>query len=233
MKKTLSILLSAVLINATVAPVALAKHGGPDIGSFGGGVSVIGTYSGVLIPVNEAGLNIGSGFNSIGIFTLAAPVAGATTGGFSFFGNGQVYQGSITAIADPDKKTLDGVLDAATTLLAPNGNTYIGQALGSIKADIVAQSSTSAFNAGSSARITGTAHVDVFEGNFNDDLSVAVASTFDFIVDGFKQTDTVTNVALPTPTSPTSPNTPTPAATPTPVPGGGGGQQIPIIIIGG
>ena len=201
MKKTLSFLMSVVFVNATMAPFIHAKHGGPDIGAFGG-VSVLGTYSGVMIPVSETGINAGtSGFNSIGIFTIAVPQAGSATGRFSFFGNGQVYQGTINAIADPDKKTLRGVLDAHTTLAAPGpvGSTYIGQALGSISADITKQGVESVLNAGSTARMAGVAHLDVFEGAFNDDLSVAVASSFNFIVDGFKQTDTATSVTGTTP----------------------------------
>jgi hypothetical protein len=191
MKRILSFLLCVVFLHSQ----AFAMSGGPTFGGSGTLGSVIGTYSGVMIPTVEVGLNVaadttGEGFNSIGIFSVGVPQAGIATGTFGFFGNGQVYNGVMTGVADPDKGTLDCILDAPTTLLSPTGEPYIGQALGSLRAKI--KSAPLGTVGGSLGRLDGTAHIDVFEGDFNEDLSVAVASSFDFIVDGFKQSDQVT-----------------------------------------
>jgi hypothetical protein len=197
MKRILSLLLCFVFLRVE----AFALSGGPTFGSGAAGFNVVGSYSGVMVPTFEVGLNVnagtaGTGFNSIGIFSVGVPDAGVATGTFGFFGNGQVYNGAMSGVADPDKGTLNCILDAPTTLIAPGGGTYIGQALGSLSARI----KPAALGAlgGSTARLDGTAHIDVFEGDFNADLSVAVASSFDFIVDGFKQSETVTvsNVQL-------------------------------------
>jgi hypothetical protein len=194
MKKVLSLLVLFVFLQTQ----SWALSGGPVFGT-SSGVNVIGTFSGVMIPDSESGINvaINGGSNSIGIFSLGVPDAGIATGSFAFFGNAQAYNGTISGIADPDRATLKAILDAPSTLrtgstTSTNGgtasSTFVGQAIGSMDAEIAPAISVFAATA---ARLIGTAHIDVFEGDFNADLSVNVASTFDFVVDGFKQSSTV------------------------------------------
>jgi hypothetical protein len=193
MKKVLSLLVLFVFLQTQ----SWALSGGPVFGT-SSGVNVIGTFSGVMIPDTESGSNvsINGGANSIGIFSLGVPDSGIATGSFAFFGNAEAYNGTISGIADPDRATLKAILDAATTLrtgstTTTNGtasSTFTGQAIGSMDAEIAPAVSVFAATA---ARLVGTSHLDIFDGSFNADLSVHVASTFDFVVDGFKQSSTV------------------------------------------
>jgi hypothetical protein len=194
MKFVLSVLMCVTLIHGFI-PRAYAKHGGPDASSSGGaGLDVIGTYSGVLIPTGEVGTNTSAGrLNSVGLFSFSAPAAGSSTGRFTFFANGEVFAGTITAITDPDNKTVTGFLEGSTTLISPTGSTYEGDALGFINALISPTNSSSIANAGSSARLNGFAHVDLY-------LGLSISGSFDFVVDGFKQSNTTTAVTLPTTT---------------------------------
>lgn len=205
MNRVLSLLLAYVFLQTQT----WALSGGPFQNDSGPVLNVVGTYSGILIPTFEDGVNVNTGdseedtnapsrFNSIGIFSLGVPAVGISTGAFAFFGNAQVYNGQITGVVDPDDGSLNAILDAPTTLRAPSATTgtpatFIGQALGSMEAEIVAASSVALVAQG---RLSGTAHLDVFEGEFNADLSVKVASTFDFAVEGFKQSDQVAASAV-------------------------------------
>jgi len=206
MNRVLSLLMTYVFLQTQ----AWSLSGGPFQNNSGPVLDVVGTYSGILVPTFENGVNVNTGdtevdvdtptrFNSIGIFSLGVPEVGIATGAFAFFGNAQVYNGTITGVVDPDDGSLNAILDAPTTLRAPGATTggvaatYVGQALGSMQADIVAAANISLAAQG---RLSGTAHLDVFEGEFNADLSVKVASTFDFAVEGFKQSDQVAASAI-------------------------------------
>jgi hypothetical protein len=195
MKNALSLLVAYTFLQSQM----WALTGGPNFGGNGTSVNVVGTFSGVLLPEFQVGINVDTseGANSIGIFSVGVPQVGIATGTFAFFGNAQAYNGTITGVADPDKGTLKAILDAPTTLRVGSATTttggtasatFEGQAIGKMEADIIP--SETLFSP-TESRLEGSAHLDVFEGDFNADLSVKVASTFDFVVDGFKQSTNV------------------------------------------
>ncbi len=194
MKKVLSLLLSFVFIQTQ----AWALSGGP-FDSQDGLTSIVGTYSGVLLPdlgpVNGVAANTSLTVNSLGLFTFSAPQTGVAQGSIGFFTNGEVFVGSIVGIGDPDTGVFRAIIDAQTTLsmgtttvAAGTGggtatSTFVGQALGKMEAEV----SGGGIGSGSVQRIEGTAHLDLFLGNFAADGSVEIAESFNFFVDGFQQ----------------------------------------------
>lgn len=188
MKQVLSLLLSFVVLQTQT----WALSGGP----FGGDnfKTIIGTYSGVLTPVlpedGATTTNTSLTANSLGLFIFGAPAVGVATGSIAFFTNGEVFAGDLVGVGDPESGDFQALIDANTTLQAGSvttGNTtttvaLVGQALGKMEARVASG------EPGAVQRIKGTAHLDLFLGQFAADGSVAIAESFDFIVEGFQQT---------------------------------------------
>src|SRR5688500_18521910 len=121
MKRLLSFLLSVVFLHVQTVPL-FAKRGGPDVGGGGGTVDTIGTYAGVLIPLDET-LDSdvsGTGRNSIGLFSLGVPDVGLAQGAFVVFVDGNAYNGTITGVADPLDGQLQAILDAVSNFTIVN-----------------------------------------------------------------------------------------------------------------
>jgi hypothetical protein len=111
MKKVLSLLMAFVFLQAQT----WALSGGPDFSTdIESPNSLIGTYGGVFIPQSSTVPNAGNGTNapSIGIFSIAVTQTGIAAGNAIFFVRGAAFIGQIAAIADADKKQIDGVFGA-------------------------------------------------------------------------------------------------------------------------
>ena len=125
MKKLFPFLLSYALL----ATQCYAISGGPGtVGGGGRSVNVIGAYSGTIIGVSETDATTGPAIpgepsdtstsntvasNALGLFDLTVPGVSTATGAFVLFASGRVFSGTISASVDPDKATLQGVLDGA------------------------------------------------------------------------------------------------------------------------
>ena len=202
MKKVLSLLVAFVFLQTQT----WALSGGPFQGQTG--ASTIGTYAGVMIPsiVNVAVAGAPLRSSSIGLFSFAQPQVGLATGALLIFINGTGFVGTITGIIDPEDGTLKAVIDTTSvyTVAVPVGLlgatvNVSGFAQGNMEAEITSNQSFGAANSGSSltaaiglntARVSGTATVDVFF-QVNPDFSPDVINTETFTIEGFKQSDTV------------------------------------------
>src|SRR5436305_985159 len=99
MKSRIEHVVASTLGVILVAAASVAISGGPD---YGGSASVAGSYAGVLNPLSCAATPSSTptgrcGANSVGIFTLAVPKSGSSTGPFVVFDQGEAYVGTITA----------------------------------------------------------------------------------------------------------------------------------------
>jgi hypothetical protein len=207
MKKILSFLLSVVFLHAQTAPL-LAKRGGPDIGNEDtANVDIVGTYSGSLIPEDPESAGTpsldGEFINSLGLFSLGMPDTGPGTGSFVIFTQGFTFSGTITAVGDPGKSTVNGLVEGSYQfqdfLLLPDGSvavdengvpiiqTFTAVVTGTLFANVV---QTAEFNPAdpstiSFQRLEGNAQLGVI-------LPGGVTNrTLNYIVDGVKQSPEV------------------------------------------
>jgi hypothetical protein len=194
-------LFGCLLCLVFTASQCFALRGGPPypIGS-----NIVGTYAGTLqpafCPVPDPAQC--PGLNSIGVFSLGVPQTGTSTGRFIMFSRGRVFTGSITAVADRDRGSLQGVLDASfnfniqRTELDPNGRPIVvsipvtASANGPIDANVTGprrnRTSTGA------ARLAGNATLSISGGFVNgSNGDPIITSTLPLTVTGFKQSDTV------------------------------------------
>ncbi len=113
MKKVLSFLLSIVFLHAQTAPL-FAHRGGPTFDDQVN-IDIVGTYSGTLIPDDPVGSGTiaddGTAINSLGLFNVGVPQTGPATGTFIIFTQGYTFTGTMTAVGDPGKGTLTGIMD--------------------------------------------------------------------------------------------------------------------------
>jgi hypothetical protein len=212
MKRILSFLLSVVFLHVQTAPL-MAKRGGPDIGGSSNeqNVDIVGTYSGTLIPTNPEAAGtpaLDGGFvNSLGLFSLGMPLQGPGTGSFVIFTQGVTFTGTITAVGDPGKGTISGLVegtyDFSDFVFFPDGSILVDQNGVPVIQDFTATITGTLFatvlqNADfnpndpasfgtSFQRIEGTAQMGVL---LRGDVADRV---LDFIVDGVKQTVDVGN----------------------------------------
>ena len=213
MQKVLSLLLAYVFLQVQ----SFALSGGPVYGT-SAGLNVIGTYAGVLIPddaavqlPNGAPVNITPSSASIGLFSLGVNETGPAIGAAIVFVRGTSFNGNIIGIADPGDCSISAIVDAVSTYtiqetvqtgVDANGNPTFDVvesnlfAQGSLDAQIFALpgATSGPFTvAPGSTRVTGTASLDIF-GQINPDGTPDVTQTVTFTVDGFKQSDTVSDV---------------------------------------
>ena len=112
MKKVLCFLLSIVFLHAQTAPL-FALRGGPNFDDQQN-VDIVGTYSGTLIPNRNDGetpADDGDSINSLGLFNLGVPSSGPATGTFIIFTQGFTFSGTMTAVGDPGKGSIQGILE--------------------------------------------------------------------------------------------------------------------------
>jgi len=209
MQKVLSLLMATVLLQVQ----ANALSGGPVFSS-GEGLNVIGTYSGVLIPqdVNDSvDLDIPTRGSSasIGLFSLGVPEAGPAIGSSVMFVDGTAFIGNITGVVDPGNGSFQAIIDAESTWtnVFRLDTDEDGEIDATVETNSFAQGSIDArlttFSTGangfatgvSSTRVAGSAAIDVFF-RLNDDGTPDVTTTATYTVDGFKQSDTVSQVTF-------------------------------------
>ena len=198
-----------LLCYAFTATQCFAISGGPNYGG-NNAVDVIGAYSGVIvgttesdtstnptIPGDATGTSVGNTTTSsaLGLFDLTVPGVSTATGAFLLFAGGQVYTGTIAASADPDTGKLQGVLQGTDEItintVGTTGTTTTqtvdATADGLINANIRATASTSS----TSARLTGTAILEINYGQVNAaTFEPIISQTITFAVSGFQQTAT-------------------------------------------
>ncbi len=203
MKKLFPLLLCYVLM----ATQCYAISGGPVYGG-GRSVNVIGAYSGVIQGVSQTDSSQGPSIpgepgggsttqttpsNALGLFDLVVPGVSTASGAFILFASGRVFGGTISASVDPDTAKLSGVLEGSYNFTITTFNatgtaqteTITAQAVGLINANIKS-TGVSSFT---SARLTGTASLDVNFGNIDaNTLQPVVAQVITFNVSGFQQT---------------------------------------------
>lgn len=223
MKLTLQNSANGLVGVAIVAFIALGISGGPN---YGGGrsktvASIPGVYSGMLTaipcstttssdaalkttPTPTPALTGRCGANSVGIFSLTMPRTGGGTGTIVVFDEGQAYNGTIRATANPKKATINGLLDGTfnfseqvitgttvttdsngrtTTTYTYGTQTFAAHAVGNIDASVKAASGVTTTAGGAILSLKGTADVQ---------FSLAVNAPFDDIaysVNGYKQSD--------------------------------------------
>ena len=208
MKQIFSLLLAFVFLQAETWAIG----GGPQGG--GGGAVLTGTYAGVLVPVSQTKAAVGSQTNSasIGLFVVGVPAIGVATGSAVAFVDGIAFLGSMTAIADPKKQTLVGIVEGQSNFdvitLVPvidaNGNVTYQQivskifAQGSIKARFESSGGNvdpTSGTTGGNRRLSGQASLDLFA-DLNTDGTPNVNNTVKFRVDGFQQSGTASTVTI-------------------------------------
>ena len=195
MKKLLPLLLCYVLMSTQ----CYALSGGPVYGG-GRSVDVIGAYSGVIQGVSQTdssqgpiipgdpdnGTGTGNGTvpsNALGLFDLVVPGVSTSTGAFVLFASGRVFGGIIAAWVDPDTAKLSGVLNGAYAFTvttfdatgAAQATDVTATAVGQINATI----RPTAISSFTSARLTGTASLEVSYGGVDPTTLAPITSQVD------------------------------------------------------
>ncbi len=168
MKFTLKNSAYPLIAIVATAYLSLGISGGPNYGASKRFVNVVGSYAGVLEPVAVP--------NNLGIFTLVVPQVGLATGTFSIFSGGTTFAGTISAVANPNKRSVRGAFESSAIA---DASTSPPHADGSLNAFI--RPSRGGISSVSSTRLTGTAHVTTTVGVTKTDI--------DYTVDGFKQSN--------------------------------------------
>jgi hypothetical protein len=195
MKKVLSLLLAYVFLQTQ----SWALSGGPVYA--GSQKSIIGTYAGTLIgQLDLSNTTVGS--NGLGVFVIGIPLNGVGSGVFGYFDSGITFFGTIIGIADPDKLTLNGIMQGeATQIIAENVGGTVATisfpsaiASGELVANLEAQTATNTSTAVSlnGFRLTGNATLGIRvidQTTFNE----GPTTTNSLSVDGFQQSNTVTS----------------------------------------
>ena len=208
MKKVLSLLLAFVFLQTQTWAIG----GGPQ--GNGGGAALVGTYAGVLIPVSQTKPAVvgAQSAASIGLFVVAVPAVNVAKGAAVAFVDGIAFIGDVTAIADPKKQTLVGIVegvsnfDVITIIFVPDANGNVVPT--TIRTKIFAQGGINARfessggnvnpttgTVGGNSRLSGSASLDLFA-----DLNVGgtpnIYNTVKFRVDGFKQSATASAATI-------------------------------------
>jgi hypothetical protein len=204
MNRVLSFLLAYAFLQAETWAIG----GGPNTGTTA--AALVGTYAGVMIPIDQTSVTQIPSSASIGLFSIGVPQVGLAQGSAVVFVNGLAFQGTVLGVADPKDQTLQGIVQgqstAQVTSLVPtidaNGNVVFQQitslvfAQGNIDTKIDGAGTVSPLGADPSAtRLKGKAQLDLFQ-TLNADGTPSVTNTVTFKVDGFKQSDTSTVITI-------------------------------------
>ena len=177
----------------------VAPNGGPAYP--GTTANFAGVYAGVLMPTSPGDKHCAS--NSLGIFSLVVPQSGLSSGDFVMFAQGRVFTGTVQAVADPEKATMNGILDASFdfTVHINCGDpgcpaldcvdgcdvTVTTSAKGKFDTDITSSSSISL---GVGSRLNGSAVLSINQGQVDAETFVPIASCkMQLSLDGFKQSN--------------------------------------------
>lgn len=216
MKKVLSLLVAFVFMQEQT----WALSGGPVYG--GSQAAVSGTYAGVFTGISGTAVDLGLGLvdplgtNAVGLFVIGVPVTDLATGTSAIFIEGTFFQGGILGIADPNKQTLTGVAQAVhITQLTSFTDLFFGQSSKSVNFDATADgtikgkiekgdnsSGTTLIGTGNFAVSRILSQLVTFpDPNTPGQFITRVVQTsvpegsLSFLMDGFKQSATVTKPA--------------------------------------
>jgi len=206
MNRVLSFLLAYAFLQAQTWAIG----GGPR--HSGSAMQLVGTYAGVLIPVSQTRPSTTQVPQSaaVGLFAIGIPSVSVATGKAVAFVDGIAFIGDVTAVADPARQTLTGLVEAISNFdvitLVPvidaNGNVTFQQvttaifAQGNIKAKFEGGGNVDPTGGGTvGGRLTGSSSLDLFA-SLNADGTPDIFNTVKFRVDGFKQSDTSSTVTL-------------------------------------
>ena len=168
----------------------------------------------MLIPVSQTKPAVVGVQNSasIGLFVVSVPSTGVAKGAAIAFVDGIAFIGDVTAIADPKKQNLIGIVEGTSNFdvitLVPvvdaNGNVTFQQ----IKTKIFAQGGINARfessggnvdpttgTAGGGRRLSGNASLDLFA-DLNANGTPNIFNTVKFRVDGFQQSATASAATI-------------------------------------
>ena len=181
-------LFASLLCLVLTASETFAIKGGPP---YPAGTNLVGTFAGVLQGVFDP-TNPGSS-NSIGVYSIGVPKTGNATGPFVMFARGRVFSGTITATADPNKATIQGVLNATYNFSVTNSSGLTVQVTANANGPLDATvASTKSKNLGtSSTTMRGTAVLNISQGLVNGaTFDPIIADILSLTVSGYKQSDT-------------------------------------------
>ena len=185
MKALLGCLLCLVFTSAQ----CFAISGGPQ---YPAGTNMVGTYAAVLQPQFDPTDPFSS--NSIGVFAASVPSTGLASGGFAFFARGQIFLGTMTGVGDPKGGTIKGILQADTGDAPLDATDELPGARGKLDAKVVSQASRFGPTA---VRLRGQATLLVDQGETDDTGRKIITASYTLAVEGFKQSDTASQVTLP------------------------------------
>ena len=180
-------LFASLLCLVLTASETFAIKGGPP---YPAGTNLVGTFAGVLQGVFDP-TNPGSS-NSIGVYSIGVPKTGNATGPFVMFARGRVFSGTITATADPNKATIQGVLNATYNFSVTNSSGLTVQVTANANGPLDATvASTKSKNLGtSSTTMRGTAVLNISQGLVNGaTFDPIIADILSLTVSGYKQSD--------------------------------------------
>jgi hypothetical protein len=195
-------ILGSLLFLVLFAAECFALKGGPP---YPGSTNVVGSYAGVLQPAFDPTDPFSA--NSLGIFTLGIPSTGTSTGNFIMFTRGRVFSGTIQGVTDPNKATVNALLNATFTCTL----TEVGRNPdGSIQTDpitgepvIIMVTVTATVNGPLTAKVTtprsslsvssallkGSAVAFISNGGVQGNGDPTIDGTLSLGVSGFKQSD--------------------------------------------
>lgn len=193
----MKILLACLMCLVMGAAQSFAISGGPPYPS---STNVVGTYAGVMDPtLTDAPTDCG--LNSIGVFSVTVPRTGISSGTFVMFSQGRVFSGTIQGVADPNRASLKGVLNATfnfnVSQTSPTGvvttTPVTASANGNLNSRITNSGDPTAST--TSTRLKGSATISVDLGELNPDLSPLITCQLTLRVKGFKQLSGSTTTA--------------------------------------
>ena len=198
MKAILGSLLCLVLFAAE----CFAIKGGPP---YPGSTNVIGTYAGVLQPAFDPTDPFSA--NSLGIFTLGIPSTGSSTGVFVMFTRGRVFGGTIQGVTDPNKATVNALLNATFTytlsFLDGTGTLQTIQVTATVNGPLTAKVTIPRSPlAVSSALLKGSAVAFISNGGVENNGDPTIDGTLSLGVSGFKQSSADPGAGTITPPTP-------------------------------
>jgi hypothetical protein len=196
MKQLLSLLLCFVFLNVQT----FAMHELP-----GGTTTMTGIYGGVLLPTSDSTTSgtSTSASNSLGLFAFVLPTNGFGAGSTLMFANGTVYNGTITAMGNPDTQKITAIIQATynynLTTLIPGATTVTTIAItatanGTMKANVSKDFALTT--------LSGNATIDISNGHYDSSGNPVIVEQTQYSVSGVKQSTstsvtTTARVALP------------------------------------
>lgn len=210
MRFVLSFLLCVVFLQSQL----FALSGGPIYST---ATSVVGTYSGVMVPGQNPAAPLGGGggiTNALALFTLGVPDTGLASGTFLIFALGRIFTGTITAFADPEEETMQGLLESSFSftysekvandiVLDPGPPAVTGTQFVILTQEIVVTGDGNfnvdvkliknrSFSGGFVTRLQGTAAIDFVSNN----ALIFPTVSLSFVVSGIRQSTAAPDAAL-------------------------------------